>query len=234
MLRELAYMFLYAGEDRGLSTVCRVAAPLWLILLTLLSRLSPGSTAYYLIPFTVLLAELVLAGCVRGWRPVFNGLKLVLLFTLVSALIFALSALISPPAPSIHELASGVARIVSLFLGFTLLFQLVSLREWRSVLYRLGLRRQSLIVSMIMTQLPITLMHFSEALTTVRLKYAGKRLERLVTPLTYYTVLNTRNVVEAYAQYPPSTRTRLTSFRRRDVAVYGGLAALTAAALIMS
>lgn len=232
MLRELAYMFLYAGEDKGLSTACRVTAPSWLILLTLLSRLSPGSIIYYLIPSATLLAEFALAGCVRGWRTVMNGLKLVLFFTLVSALIFVLSTLISLPAPSTPELASGVARIVSLFLGFTLLFQLVSLREWRGVLYRLGLRRQSLIVSMIMTQLPITLMHFSEALTTVRLKYAGRRIERLVTPLTYYTVLTTRNVVEAYAQYPPSLKARLMLFRKKDIVVYAGLVALTATALI--
>ncbi|MEM0297530.1 MAG: hypothetical protein QXS42_02225 [Zestosphaera sp.] len=231
MLRELAYMFLYAGDDKGLSTVCRIIAPLWLTALTLSSRASPNPTTYYLTPLSVLMVEFALAGYVRSWRLVLSGLRLVLLFTLVSTAIFALSTFINPPAPPIPELASGVARLVSLFLGFTLLFQLVSLREWRGVLHRIGLRRQSLIISMIMTQLPTTLMHFSEALTTVRLKYVGRRVERLVTPLTYYTVLNTRNVVEAYAQYPPSVRARLTLLKGRDLMIYTGLAVLTVVAL---
>ncbi|ACL10593.1 hypothetical protein [Desulfurococcus amylolyticus] len=226
MIRDLAYMFIQSKRDPGFSTLCKIIYSLGLIAVLTASR-SISYSLYYLYPAMILSLELAVLSWLKGYRTVVNGLKLIVVFTLLGAIISYLAVLAGMPAIPPSEMVTGAVRLVAFFLAFTQLFQLLSVDEWRCILAALGLRDQAVILTLLLSQLPLTLVYFSEALVTISLKYRGRRMGALVTPLIYHTALLTRSRLEALLQYPVKpSYSGLTLFRVKDIYLYIMLALL--------
>ncbi|MEM2534432.1 MAG: hypothetical protein QXD12_01355, partial [Candidatus Nezhaarchaeales archaeon] len=203
------------------STLCRALLASSTIVLLLIIRWSSESIAIELTRLILVLSfEFYLASLARGLRGVLAGLKLISLFAIIGALVFCVSYLVGWLAPGPIMLVPGMLRLVSLFLGFSLLFQLVSFQEWRSILSKLGLKNQSVILSMVLSQVPTIIHYLSEAITTVKLKYKGKRLHKVATPLTLLSFLTSRALTESYIVYGLPTYSELTTYKRRDLSLY--------------
>ncbi|MEM0217607.1 MAG: hypothetical protein QXM73_02500 [Candidatus Nezhaarchaeales archaeon] len=221
MLRDLPYMLACSGKLDDYSTLCRALLALSTIALLLIIRWSSGGIVIEVTRLVLVFSfELYLASLAIGLRGVLAGLKLISLFAIIGALIFCVSYLVGWLAPDPIMLVPGMLRLVSLFLGFSLLFQLVSLQEWRSILSRLGLKSQSIILSMVLSQVPTIIHYLSEAITTVKLKYKGKRLHKVATPLALLSFLTSRALTESYLIYGLPTYSKLTRYKRRDLSLY--------------
>ena len=218
MLRDLAYLFLEPRRQLGLSTLARMVIPVYLLAIVFSTR-GPCLRDALLVG-AVLATELGIIAYLRGVRRLVNALGLVLLVTLAGVFIQILAPFIGFTSPPVPTLVFGSARLVSVFLGFTLFFQLLSLREWRSIFWRLGFDKQALILSMIAIHLPTTIMYFSEAYTTVRLKHGARRLVSIIAPLAYISVMNSKTLVESYLLYKPSLKGEIVLYKPRDVIVY--------------
>ena len=227
MLRDLAYIFLYNEKSKAYSTVGKAVFTLSLISLTYFST-SLGGVLRYTYPIVIACVELGIASYLKGVSRALKAVSTVAFFIALGSTIFAINRFLGYPSPQYSEIVVGAVRIFSFFLAFSLFFQLISLGEWRGVMTRLGFRNQALIISMINILLPLTLMHFSEALVTVKLKYGGRRLTSLVTPLAFLAVMNSRNIVEAYSLYPPRIEGEASLFKPRDLILYGIAIALAA------
>ncbi len=227
MLRELAYMFLYNEKSKAYSTVGKAVFSLSLIFLLCSSTKLEG-IPYYAYPIAIACIELGVVSYLKGFYRALRAVTVIAFFMVLGSAVFAINKVLGYPSPQYDEIIMGAVRIFSFFLAFSLFFQLISLEEWRGIMIRLGFRNQALILSMISILLPLTLIHFSEALVAVKLKYGGKRLTSLVTPLAFLAVMNSRNIVEAYVLYPLRIEGEVSLFRPRDLILYGVVIALTA------
>ena len=228
MLRELSYMFTYSKKLEDYSTLARILVSSAIIALLLATRFLSRSTTVEIARLTLILSfELYLASRAREARGVLAGLKLILTFTIIGALVFYASYLLGWLAPNPVEIVPGSMRLVAFFLGFSLLFQLISLREWRGLMGKLGLNKQALALSMVMSQIPTTLYYLSEATTTIKLKYKGKRLYKVVVPLALLSFLTSRSLTESYLIYgAPTMAAGLSTHKKKDVHLYSLLIVL--------
>ncbi len=227
MLRELAYIFLYNEKSKAYSTLGKAVFSLSLISLLYFST-KLGGVLYYAYPIAIACVELCLVSYLKGFYRALKAVTTIAFFITLGSAVFAFNRLLGYPSPQYGEIVVGAVRVFSFFLAFSLFFQLISLSEWRGIMIRLGFRNQALIISMINILLPLTLIHFSEALVTVKLKYGGKKLTSLVTPLAFLAVMNSRNIVEAYSLYPPRIEGEASLFKPRDLILYGIVIALAA------
>jgi hypothetical protein len=92
---------------------------------------------------------------------------------------------------------------------------------------KLGLKEQALTFSMMLSQIPTMLYYLSEAATTIKLKYKGKKPYKIVVPLTLLSFLTSRSLAESYSIYgSPTVTTKLTIYKKKDVYLYSLLAVL--------
>ncbi|MCY0868229.1 MAG: hypothetical protein OWQ48_03240 [Desulfurococcus sp.] len=220
MIRDLAYMFLTSRRDLGFSTLGKILYSSSIIILLVLSRNVGNPLVYTTYPVVVLLVELIFLSVHKGYRVVFSGLKLMLVFVMLGVLLFMLSSLVGTPAPSAVEIIVGSIRMIAFFLAFTLFFQLITIREWLGILAKLGLHEYAVVLALTLSQVPLMLVYFSEAHTAVSLKYGKKTPGVLVTPLIYHSALTARSRLEALLQYPIRPLAQLTVFRWRDIYLY--------------
>jgi len=228
VLRELSYMFTYSRKLEDYSTLARTLAAFTIIALLLITRFLSRDILTEIMRLTLIFSfELCLASHIRGMRGVLAGLKLILVFAIIGTLVFYVSCLFGWLAPNPAQIVPGALRLVVLFLGFSLSFQLISLREWRSLMSKLGLEEQALALSMMLSQMPTTLYDLSEAATTIRLKYKGKKPYKIAVPLTLLSFLISRSLTESYSIYgPPTMDAKLTMYKRKDIYLYSLLATL--------
>lgn len=231
MLRELSYMFTYSRRLEDYSTLARVLVASTIIALLMFARFLSRDVSVEVTKLAPILSfELYLTSRVRERQGILTGLKLILVFTIIGALVFYLSHLLGWLAPNPVEIVPGALRLVAFFLGFSLLFQLISLREWRSILSGLGFKGQALAFSMAISQIPTTLYYLSEAATAIKLKYRGKRPYKIAVPLALLSLLTSRSLAESYTIYgPPAMDVRLTTHKTKDIYLYSSLAVLVAA-----
>jgi hypothetical protein len=230
VLKELTYMFTYSRTLEDYSVLARVLVASTTIALLMFARFLSRNIAVEVVKLALILSfELYLTSRVRETRGVLAGLKLILAFTIIGALVFYLSYLLGWLAPNPIEIVPGALRLVAFFLGFSLLFQLMSLREWRSILSKLGFKGQALAFSMAISQIPTTLYYLSEATTTIKLKYKGRRPYKIAVPLALLSLLTSRSLAESYTIYgPPAMDVKLTMYKKKDIYLYLSLAALVA------
>lgn len=221
MLRNLSYMLTYSNRLDDYSTLCRVLLTSSTIILLLTIRWSSTNVIVEVMRLTlVFLFELYLASLVRGLRGVLAGLKLIFLFAVIGTLVFCVSYLVGWLAPDPTTLMPGVLRLVALFLGFSLLFQLVSLQEWRSIISKLGLKNQAIVLSMVLSQVPTIIHYLSEAITTIKFKYKGRKPHKVAIPLTLLSFLTSRSLTESYLLYGLPICSELTLYKRKDSHLY--------------
>jgi glucan phosphoethanolaminetransferase (alkaline phosphatase superfamily) len=123
-------------------------------------------------------------------------------------------------APDPTTIPVAALRLVVLFTALTLLLQVVSLREWASVLRRLGFKSAADLYALVLLQLPVVAYYLSESAVTLKLKYRGRRLHKIAIPLILLTTYTSRSALESYLIYGEPPAEKLTLWRRRDAVLY--------------
>jgi hypothetical protein len=176
---------------------------------------------------------MLIASWIRGFKGVISGLKLYLIFTAISSVVFLVSSLFGMLAPDPTTIPVAALRLVVFFIVLTLLFQLISLDEWRTIFEKLGLKTPSELYPLILLQLPLTLYYLSESATAVKLKYKGRRLHRVVVPLILLTAHTSRSILESYVIYGFSSRVKIKLISKYDIIIYITLTILIITTLLL-
>lgn len=224
-IRDLSYLFIYSRRLEIFGFVARLAIALFFIILSL-HALAGSLEAIAKRLLVIIALEIMVLSYFRGFKATIGAIRLVLLFVLLGSGVYALSVLLGYAPLSLFNILFGSLQLVSIFTAFSLLFQLVSLREWRSIYGMIGLGEYAVLFSMVMAQLPLVIYYASEAFTTTRLKYGGKRLYKFVIPLTLLALYTSRNLVESYLLYGAPLKSKISLFKPRDFYLYILLAGL--------
>ncbi|MET1159571.1 MAG: hypothetical protein ABWW65_01285 [Thermoprotei archaeon] len=229
MLREFSYLLTSSRKSREHGMLLRILIPLTVLALLVYTRLTTTNPVVETGILVLLLAyTLLVSSYFKGFRSVVSGLKLVLLFTVLGALIFLVSTLTGLPGPKPVDIVVGAVRLVVFFLVFSLFFQLLAVSEIRSFFNKLGLRTLSQLFSMVFMQLPLVFYYLSESSITIRLKYRGKRLYRIAIPLVLLIVHTSQSLIESYMLYGYSNINTTTKwFEKKDLLLYTELVVLT-------
>lgn len=220
-IRDFSYMFTYAKKLENSSTLSRILVVLVAIALAFLARALSESILVEAARLSLVLAlELLVASYFRGFRPLIAALKLILFFIAIGAAIFYASYVAGWTAPELTSILLGAIALLTFIFAFSLLFQLLSLREWRRIFALLGSKKYALLFSLVISQIPVTIYYASEAFTTVKLKYGGKRLHRVVIPLVLLSLYSARSLFESHLLYGVSYDANLTLFKKKDLVLY--------------
>lgn len=221
MLRDFAYLLAYSEKAREYGLVARLTLPLVALGLVFYVRTASrsllGEVSGLLAVFTY---ELVFMSRIRGLKSSLSGLRLYVLFTALSSLVFVASSLLGMLAPDPTIIPVAALRLVVLFTALTLLLQVVSLREWTSILRKLGLKFVADLYTLVLLQLPVVVYYLSESAVTVKLKYKGRKLHKIAIPLILLTTYTSRSALESYLIYGEPPTEKLTPWKRRDAVIY--------------
>lgn len=222
MLRDFSYLLISSKKLEEFSFTSRLVTGLTFTFLAIVAfRYAQEG---WIIRITRLLAifsaQLLIISYLRGLRALLMGLRLLLFFILVGTAILYIGPLFGWSSPHPLDALTGVIGLVVIFITLSLFFQLVSIREWRRVFEILHLKRHALLFSLVLLQMPLTLYYLSEAFTTIKLKYGGKRLHKVVIPMVLLLLYTSRSYLEAYMLYGLPERCKLEKFKSRDVLLY--------------
>jgi hypothetical protein len=221
VLRDFAYLLAYSEKAREYGLVARLVVPLVALGLVFYVRTASrsllGEVSGLLAVFT---HELVFMSRIRGLKSSLSGLRLYVLFTALSSLVFAASSLLGMLAPDPTTIPVAALRLVVLFTALTLLLQVVSFREWTSILRKLGLKFVADLYTLVLLQLPVVVYYLSESAVTVKLKYKGRKLHKIAIPLILLTTYTSRSALESYLIYGEPPTEKLTLWKRRDAVIY--------------
>jgi len=234
VLRDFAYLLAYSEKAREYGLVARLVVPLvalgLIFYVRTASRSLLGEVMGLLAVFT---HELVFMSRIRGLKSSLSGLRLYVLFTALSSLVFVASSLLGMLAPDPTTIPVAALRLVVLFTALTLLLQVVSLREWTSILRKLGFKSAADLYALVLLQLPVVVYYLSESAVTVKLKYKGRRLHKIAIPLILLTTYTSRSALESYLIYGEPPTEKLVLWRRRDVVIYVSTLLLVVLVLIV-
>ncbi|MEM0001888.1 MAG: hypothetical protein QXS24_02815 [Desulfurococcaceae archaeon] len=220
-IRDFSYILVYSRKLEDFSTFSRIMLPFSILISLVYMRLIFSDVYYDILGLTTLLfIELSVISYFRGFRNTLNALRLMAFFVLLGTLIYSLSHFIGWVAPEPVDVIDGALSLVVMFLAFSLLFQLVSLKEWRRILSILGFKQYSVLFSLIISQIPIVIFYASEAFTTIRLKYGSRKIHKVIVPLVLLSLQSARSLMESYTIYGVSHEHKLITYRANDVVLY--------------
>lgn len=234
MLRDLTYLLVYSEKIQRFGLITRLIIPIVVLYLIFHTRLYSSTLLEETVGLIlILIYEMLIASWIRGFKGVISGLKLYLIFTAISSVVFLVSSLFGMLAPDPTTIPVAALRLVVFFIALTLLFQLISLDEWRTIFEKLGLKTPSELYPLILLQLPLTLYYLSESATAVKLKYKGRRLHRVVVPLILLTAHTSRSILESYVIYGFSSRVKIKLISKYDIIIYITLTILIITILLL-
>lgn len=234
MLRDLTYLLVYSEKIQRFGLITRLIIPIVVLYLIFHMRLYSSTLLEETVGLIlILIYEMLIASWIRGFKGVISGLKLYLIFTAISSVVFLISSLFGMLAPDPTTIPVAALRLVVFFIVLTLLFQLISLDEWRTIFEKLGLKTPSELYPLILLQLPLTLYYLSESATAVKLKYKGRRLHRVVVPLILLTAHTSRSILESYVIYGFSSRVKIKLISKYDIIIYITLTILIITTLLL-
>lgn len=218
-IRDFSYLFIYSRKLENYGLASRLLLSVFFIIGSLTIRASPVEIMVFKL-ISMITGEIIVLSYFKGLRTTLSALKLVVFFISLGLFINALSVLMGYIPISFNDIVVGSLQLVAIFIAFSLMFQLISIREWKHLLKALGLREYSILFSMVMSQIPIVLYYASEAFTTTRLKYGNKRVYKFVVPLVLLSLYTSRSLVESYVQYGAQAESKFVAFRERDLYIY--------------
>ncbi len=234
LLRDLAYLLVYSEKTQKFGLISRLIIPVVVLYSIFYARLYSSTLLEEAVELIlVLIYELLLASWIRGLRGVLSGLKLYLIFTAISSLVFLISSLPGVLILDPTTIPVLALRLVAFFTALTLFFQLISLGEWRAIFEKIGLRTLSELYPLTLLQLPLTLYYLSESATAVKLKFKGRRLHRVVVPLILLVAYTSRNILESHVIYGFSSSVKIRLIGERDVIIYIVLTVLVVTILLV-
>jgi hypothetical protein len=221
LLRDFAYILAYSDRAKRYGLFSRLASPIVTLGLVFYLRLSSRSLLGEISGLlAVFIYELLLISRLRGIKGFLLGLRLYAVFTVLSSLVFLASRILGMLAPNPITIPVAALRLIVLFTALSLLFQAISLGEWRTILGKLGLKTIREVYTLVLLQLPIVLYYLSESAVTIKLKYKGKRLHRIAIPLILLTAYTSRSALESRIIYGENPAENLKLSNKRDIALY--------------
>ncbi len=200
MLRELAYIFTYRA-DLKISLITKLYIPIALMLFLLLAINSKNIllTATQLI--TILILELSILMYIGSLKRIVSAIIFITIFISIGLVIRTLSIALSYEPTALEDMILSTLRVIEFFLAITIALQWIKVSEYRWIFKKLGLSNIATLLTLVLTQFSPILIAYSEALTTIRLKYGGKALQKVVKPLIIYSLNYGRDIAEAIYMY---------------------------------
>ncbi|MEM0506485.1 MAG: hypothetical protein QXW58_04435 [Thermosphaera sp.] len=231
MIRDLAELLTIKPSSKSFGLVTRVTTPLSVIIFSLAAALLKGPSQ----PWFYLLA-LVFTGSLlaysTGLSKLFKGIQLILLFIALGVLVNIISIVTGLTPLSIEKILIGAVRLSTIAFSAILLVQWVRIEEWMYLLSKAGLNNVARALALSIIQLPLTLAAFSEASLSIRLKYGGRNIARMLHPLILHALYTARNISESLLIYGFPEPAKPVLFRRSDVLLIALLIGLGSVALI--
>lgn len=191
-------MFLSSRRVKKFGLAARLLMTLSIVIASILLFILPKPLDRLAISVSsILMLELLILWIGGGLKKVLSGFIVILIFIFIGFLITLFSIFLGFVPPPLDYATVSMFRMVILVLSFATAIQFFTVEEIRWLLTRLGLRDVSVVVALTLSQLPLTYIQFSEAITTVKLKLGERNLYKVVKPLVVYSVMNSLNLAEA-------------------------------------
>jgi hypothetical protein len=191
-------MFLSSRRVKKFGLAARLLMTLSIVIASILLFILPKPLDRLAISVSsILMLELLILWIGGGLKKVLSGFIVILIFIFIGFLITLFSIFLGFVPPPLDYATISMFRMVILVLSFATAIQFFTVEEIRWLLTRLGLRDVSVVVALTLSQLPLTYIQFSEAITTVKLKLGERNLYKVVKPLVVYSVMNSLNLAEA-------------------------------------
>lgn len=197
MLKNLAYAFIYTSST-GLSVITRIAIPTILLLYLLISsflKLKPLSNLFYMLP--ALVAILIILHTSGSFRKILGGLQFVVIFIAIGLAINLLAKFFNFWVVDITSAAIASLKGALMFMTIASIFQWTRIEEIRWFLEKIGLGELGTSIAIAFSQIPYIMIVYSEALSTVKLKYGSRYLYKALLPMILHSVNYAKEITEA-------------------------------------
>jgi hypothetical protein len=200
MLRNLAYIFTYKVNS-NISIATRLYIPL-ILMIFLIFAIDINYIQVAVIQVTaIFIIEFVIFMYIGGLKRIASALILIFIFIAMGLAIRFISIILGYEPTRLEEMAISTLRVIEFFFAITIAMQWIRISEYRWLFKKLRLESIAILFAVTLTQLSSILIAYSEALTTIRLKYGGRGLQKIVKPLVIYSISYGRDVAEAIYMY---------------------------------
>jgi hypothetical protein len=200
MLRNLAYIFTYKVNP-NISIATRLYIPL-ILMMFLIFAIDINYIQVAVIQVTaIFIIEFVIFMYIGGLKRIASALILIFIFIAMGLAIRFISIILGYEPTRLEEMAISTSRVIEFFFAITIAMQWIRISEYRWLFKKLRLESIAILFTVTLTQLSSILIAYSEALTTIRLKYGGRGLQKIVKPLVIYSISYGRDVAEAIYMY---------------------------------
>jgi hypothetical protein len=200
MLRNLAYIFTYKVNP-NISIATRLYIPL-ILMIFLIFAIDINYIQVAVMQVTaIFIIEFVIFMYIGGLKRIASALILIFIFIAMGLAIRFISIILGYEPTRLEEMAISTLRVIEFFFAITIAMQWIRISEYRWLFKKLRLESIAILFTVTLTQLSSILIAYSEALTTIRLKYGGRGLQKIVKPLVIYSISYGRDVAEAIYMY---------------------------------
>lgn len=199
-MRNLAYIFTYKVNS-NISIATRLYIPL-ILMIFLIFAIDINYIQVAVIQVTaIFIIEFVIFMYIGGLKRIASALILIFIFIAMGLAIRFISIILGYEPTRLEEMAISTLRVIEFFFAITIAMQWIRISEYRWLFKKLRLESIAILFAVTLTQLSSILIAYSEALTTIRLKYGGRGLQKIVKPLVIYSISYGRDVAEAIYMY---------------------------------
>lgn len=199
-MRNLAYIFTYKVNP-NISIATRLYIPL-ILMMFLIFAIDINYIQVAVIQVTaIFIIEFVIFMYIGGLKRIASALILIFIFIAMGLAIRFISIILGYEPTRLEEMAISTSRVIEFFFAITIAMQWIRISEYRWLFKKLRLESIAILFTVTLTQLSSILIAYSEALTTIRLKYGGRGLQKIVKPLVIYSISYGRDVAEAIYMY---------------------------------
>jgi hypothetical protein len=196
--RNLASLFLSLESHKKFSLFTRLALALMLTIATIINAIH-GSKLCPTI-FTAVVAMLILHA-IGGLKKVLSGLLVPLTVIMLGFLSIALFKVLGFPAPTFFEMLRASANLATLLLVISFFFQLITLRELRQLLSKVGLGVLGSYLTTTLALVPRFLQAYADAYTATLLKYGRRKIHKTVIAMIIHAIIEVQHVAQAIHLY---------------------------------
>lgn len=200
MLRDLAYIFIYR-DGSGLSLIAKLCIPISIMLfLALAIRVGHIGVATLQI-LSIFIIEILILIYIGSLKRIASAIMLIAIFITAGLSIRLISAILGYEPVKLEDMVISTLRVAGFFIAMTIMFQWIKISEYQWIFKKLKLEGIAILLTVTLTQISAILIAYSEALTTIRLKYGGRALQKVVKPLIIYSINYGRDFAEAMYMY---------------------------------
>lgn len=184
-----------------LSLVTKLYIPIAFMMFLILGINSKNTLLAAVQLAAILALELAILTYIGSLRRIAAAIALITIFIGVGLAVRVISMILGYEPVALEDMAVSTLRVVEFFLAVAIAFQWIRVSEYGWIFRRMGLKNVATLFVITLTQLSPILIAYSEALTTIRLKYGGRVLRKTVKPLVIYSFNYGRDVAEAVYMY---------------------------------